>query len=127
MSAAKRAINDIDHLNRLSLAIAMKLFQLKVAPVATYGLKNIWIHLIVKQLENIEKIKATFLKKFSECVHVHPFTPGLSADKRTLLFGGTEAAVTATSDSCLSGMFKKPAIEEKLHMGGLLFDRCHGQ
>jgi hypothetical protein len=77
MSAAKRAINDIDHQNRLSLATAMKLFQLKVAPVATYGLENIWTHLRVKQLENIEKIKGHLFEKSFECVHVHPFMSGL--------------------------------------------------
>jgi hypothetical protein len=31
--------------------------------VATYGLENIWVHLKKKQLERLEKLKATFLKK----------------------------------------------------------------
>jgi hypothetical protein len=52
----------------------MKLLQLKVAPVATYGLENIWIHLRVKQLENIQKIKATFLKRV---LSVSMYTPSL--------------------------------------------------
>jgi hypothetical protein len=32
------ALNDIKHLNKLSLTTAINLFQLKVNPVASYGL-----------------------------------------------------------------------------------------
>jgi hypothetical protein len=57
------ALNDIKHLNKLSLTTAIKPFQLKANPVATYGLENIWVHLKRKQLERSEKLKAAFLKK----------------------------------------------------------------
>jgi hypothetical protein len=62
LNGASKALNNIMHLNKLSLTTAIKLFQLKVNPVATYGLANIWVHL-KKQLERLEKLKATFPKK----------------------------------------------------------------
>ena len=45
MNAATRAMSDIRHLWEMSLQTALKLFQLKIVPVATYGLENIWTHL----------------------------------------------------------------------------------
>jgi hypothetical protein len=63
LNAASKALNNIKHLNKLSLTTAIKLFQLKVNPVATYSLENIWVHPKKKQLERLEKLKATFLKK----------------------------------------------------------------
>jgi hypothetical protein len=55
LNAALKALNDIKHLNMLSLTTAIKLFQLKVNRVVTYGLENIRVHL-KKQLEGLEKI-----------------------------------------------------------------------
>jgi hypothetical protein len=40
VNAASKALNDIKHLNKLSLTTGIKLFQLKVNPVATYGLED---------------------------------------------------------------------------------------
>ena len=72
LNAAIRAINDIKHLNKLSIRTALKLFQLKIIPVAAYGLENIWSHLKMKHLEQLEKLKATFLKK---ALCVSKYTP----------------------------------------------------
>jgi hypothetical protein len=72
LNAASKALNDIKHLNKLSLTTAIRLFQLKVNPVATYGLENIWVHLKKRQLERLEKLKATFLKR---AVCLSKYTP----------------------------------------------------
>ena len=42
--------------------MALTLFQLKVMPM-TYGLDIIWEHLMKRNLEDIERVKATFLKR----------------------------------------------------------------
>jgi hypothetical protein len=62
------------------LTTAIKLFQLKVNPVATYGLENIWVHLKKKQLERLEKLKATFLKK---ALCLSKYTPSRLLSKYT--------------------------------------------
>ena len=63
MVAAALAINDIQHLSKLSLRTAMTLFRVKVQPVISYGLHLIWEHLSASNLQCIEKIKATYLKR----------------------------------------------------------------
>ena len=45
VNAATRAISDIKSIGKLFLQIALQLFELKVDPVATHGLENIWSHL----------------------------------------------------------------------------------
>lgn len=57
------AMNDIKNLPCLSLETAMKLFRLKITPIVTYGLALIWDHLTERNMEDIEKVKASFLKK----------------------------------------------------------------
>jgi hypothetical protein len=37
---------EIKTLNLLSIATALKLFNIKIAPIATYGIQFIWNHLI---------------------------------------------------------------------------------
>ena len=61
--AAMIAINCIKNLHRISLNTATTLFQLKVTPIITYGLDIIWEHLTKRNLEDIERVKATFLKR----------------------------------------------------------------
>ena len=63
VNAATRAISDIKSIGKLSLETALQLFELKVDPVATYGLENIWVHLKKQSLEKLEKLKATYLKR----------------------------------------------------------------
>ena len=60
--AAIRSINDISHIPRMSLRTAMELFQVKILPIATHGIAQIWDHLTKQQLKEIEKLKATYLK-----------------------------------------------------------------
>lgn len=70
--AATRSINDIKHISRMSLKTAMELFQVKVLPIATYGISQIWNHLTKKQLKEIEKLKATYIKRV---LCISKFTP----------------------------------------------------
>lgn len=70
--AARTTTNSITNLNKLSLSTATTLFRLKVAPVITYGLEIIWENLKRKNLEDIEKVKANFLKK---TLSVSKYTP----------------------------------------------------
>lgn len=59
---AIRAINDIDHIQRISLEVAMKLFKAKIIPILTYSIHPIWENLKKKELKEWEEVKATFLK-----------------------------------------------------------------
>ena len=63
VSAANRSMNSIKLLRKLSLKTAVKLFNVKVPPDATYGIETIWPFLTKDQLANLEKIKASFLKR----------------------------------------------------------------
>lgn len=63
VAAAVKAMYEIKHLNKVSLKTAMKLFQAKIAPIVTYGLQLIWEHLTKRNLEKLEKVKTTFMKK----------------------------------------------------------------
>jgi hypothetical protein len=60
---AIKAINEINYLHRLSLKTAKKLFMAKIIPILTYGIELIWEHLKKRDLEQIERVKATFLKR----------------------------------------------------------------
>ena len=55
LAAAALAINDIQHLSKLSLQTAMALFTVKVQPGISYGLHHIWEHLSTSNLQCIEK------------------------------------------------------------------------
>jgi hypothetical protein len=48
---------------RLSLATAIRLFDLKIAPVAAYGVDLLWSHLTARNLEQLNRVKAAFLKR----------------------------------------------------------------
>lgn len=61
-TAAIRAIYDIQNLTRLSINTAMLLFKTKIVPILTYGMQLIWEQLTMSNLEEIEKVKARFLK-----------------------------------------------------------------
>ncbi|KAJ4451621.1 hypothetical protein ANN_03090 [Periplaneta americana] len=62
-AAAVIAMNGIKNLHKISLSTAMKLFELKITPIITYGIDLIWEHLTKNNLSDIERVKATFLKK----------------------------------------------------------------
>jgi hypothetical protein len=61
--AARFAGFEIKNLSKLSLETALKLFHLKVAPMATYGIQIAWVHLSVNNLLYLEKVKAGYLKR----------------------------------------------------------------
>jgi hypothetical protein len=63
MVAAVRAMNNIKNLKLLTLGTAMQLFRLKVEPTLTYGLEFIWEYLMCKQLLELEKMKASYMKR----------------------------------------------------------------
>ena len=71
-STALIAMHDIKNITRLSLETAMKLFNLKISPIMTYGIDLIWEHLNKDNLQDIERIKASFLKK---ALGLSKFTP----------------------------------------------------
>ena len=47
---------------RLSLQTALRLFNMKIAPVAAYGIQAVWPHLSSIQLEKLDRVKPAFLK-----------------------------------------------------------------
>jgi hypothetical protein len=63
MVAAVRAMNDVKDTKLIALGTAMQLFRLKVVPVLTYGIELIWEYLTCKQLQELEKMKARYLKR----------------------------------------------------------------
>jgi hypothetical protein len=63
MVAAVRAMNDIKDMKLITLGTAMQFFRLKVVPTLTYGMELIWDHLTRKQLLELEKKKARYLKR----------------------------------------------------------------
>jgi hypothetical protein len=63
MRAAIFATYNIRELNNLSIETALKLFDLKVSPIASYGIEIIWPHLTKLDLENIERVKTRYLKR----------------------------------------------------------------
>ena len=75
---------------RLSLATAIRLFDLKVAPVATYGIEVIWRDMTAKNFDQLNRVKASFLKLAlglhrtaqNRLVYLLSGTPLLSEDLR---------------------------------------------
>lgn len=49
--------------HKLSLATALKLFQIKIAPVASYGIEVIWECLSAEHLSSLDRTKMAFLKR----------------------------------------------------------------
>jgi hypothetical protein len=58
----------IPDLRKLSLNTAVRLFTLKIAPVAAYGITVIWNYLKPSDLDVLNGVKATFLKRLL-CLH----------------------------------------------------------
>jgi hypothetical protein len=61
--AALMATYSIKELHQLSIETAIKLFDLKVAPTASYAIEVIWPYLTLKDLENLERVKTRYFKK----------------------------------------------------------------
>lgn len=62
-TSAIAAIAGITNINLLSIDTALKLFDLKVAPIASYGIELTWPILKTGHLERLESVKAAFLKR----------------------------------------------------------------
>ena len=60
---ARLAFRAIPAPQRLSLRTAVALFNIKIAPIATYGIQVIWPHLKRQQLEALDRLKAAYLKR----------------------------------------------------------------
>lgn len=60
---AIRAMHDVKNIKSLSLETAMALFKTKILPILTYGIEIIGEHLTMANLETLEGVKATYLKK----------------------------------------------------------------
>ena len=65
---ARQAFGSIPKPSSLSLATVIKLFDLKIAPIASYGIQVVWRHLSQIQLEELGKLK-TALLKIALCLH----------------------------------------------------------
>lgn len=63
MRAALFATYNIRELNNLSVETALKLFDLKVSPIASYGIEITWPHLTKLDFENLERVKTRYLKR----------------------------------------------------------------
>jgi hypothetical protein len=56
------AMLSISKLPLLSLGTAIKLFDIKISPIVTYGTQVIWPYLSVSDLRQLEKVKTMYLK-----------------------------------------------------------------
>jgi hypothetical protein len=56
------AAHAVRNLRALSITTAVRLFDLKISPIASYGVVNIWQYLTEAQLHQLDKIKARYLK-----------------------------------------------------------------
>jgi hypothetical protein len=61
--AARFASYDLKSLNKMSISAALKLFDLKVAPMAHYGIQCIWKYLKTSDFQNLESVKSRYLKR----------------------------------------------------------------
>lgn len=57
---------------KLSLHAALRIFDMKVVPVASYGIELIWPFLSKNDLKHLERVKPTFLKR---AMSLHISTP----------------------------------------------------
>lgn len=60
---AIKAINSLKNLQRLSIETAEKLFEIKILPIVTYGLPAFSTHVTHAQLNEIDKVKFTYMKR----------------------------------------------------------------
>jgi hypothetical protein len=61
--AALLATYNIRELRNLSVDTAVKLFDLKISPIASYAIEAIWPFLSASDFEKLEKVKTRFFKK----------------------------------------------------------------
>ena len=73
-SAAIIAMNDIRCLSELGMETALRFFRLEITPIATYGFEIIWEYLTKRDFMELERLKATFLKK---AMCLSKYTPSL--------------------------------------------------
>ncbi|KAJ4444059.1 hypothetical protein ANN_05848 [Periplaneta americana] len=57
------ATYDIKKLEKLSTTTALRLFYIQIAPIVSYALKKIWVHLTSANLKKLEAVKASYLKE----------------------------------------------------------------
>jgi hypothetical protein len=57
------AIATIPDLRKLSVATGLKLFSLKIAPIASYGIRVTWCYLKLADLINLDAVKTAFLRR----------------------------------------------------------------
>jgi hypothetical protein len=53
----------ISNVHLLSVSTAMKLFDLKISPVASYGIQIVWPYLSVRDFNLLESVKSRFIKR----------------------------------------------------------------
>jgi hypothetical protein len=56
-------IYSLPDLRKISISTAMKLFDLKIAPCISYGIRLFWHLLTVRNLQTVESVKTTFVKR----------------------------------------------------------------
>jgi hypothetical protein len=62
-TCAHLAIYDVKNLPCLSVLTGLKIFDLKIAPIVSYGIQNIWQYLTLSDFRRLEKVKGLFLRR----------------------------------------------------------------
>ena len=102
----------------------MTLFQLKVTPITTYELDISWEHLTKRNLEDIERVKATFLKR---AFYLSKTTPSrlVYVLARQSFYIEDLRSVAVAIDRGLQSPQKRTRRESKGSLAGFLRNRCH--
>lgn len=129
---AKQAFRSIPSPWSLSLSTAKALFDIKIAPIASYGIELVWESLALSQLEELDKLKASYLKY---CLSVHrtsrnrkvyllaeaaPFTEDLQRRfslKRTPAFQENSKNWTKEQQEISEGFFLTPGMKTEWWKG----------
>jgi hypothetical protein len=61
--AAIRGLFSLPDLSKLSLHTGLRLFNIKIAPCVVYGIRQIWTSLSKKNMQAIDSVKTTYLKR----------------------------------------------------------------
>ena len=66
---ARMALGSIPKPHDLSLATALTLFDIKILPIVAYGIEITWEHMTANQPEELDKLKASYIKLALHACH----------------------------------------------------------
>ena len=110
---ARLAFHTVPKAHVLSVKTALVLFELKIAPIASYGIQIIWPYLSPQLLNEFDKLKAAYLKRVLSVHHCSrnrlvywlTWTELFTEDLREKFYLPATAAYEANREQWLQKMF----------------------